>query len=89
MHHCNFVDYAKGIVQDLAYCWHWLCRQDTTPVNFLDLQMSQALQEVPKVPLFMETINLIIVLASLSEKDESRLIVLGSEPCLRQGQDIC
>lgn len=49
-------------------------------MNFLDLEMSQALQEVPKVPLFMETINLIIALASLSEKDEPRLIVLGSGP---------
>lgn len=58
-------------------------------MNFLDLEMSQALQEVPKVPLFMETINLIIMLASLSEKDEPRLIVLGSRPCPRQGQDIC
>lgn len=58
-------------------------------MNFLDIEMSQALQEVPKVPLFMETINLIIMLASLSEKDESRLIVLGSGPCLRQGQGIC
>ena len=31
--------------------------------------MSQALQEVSRIPLFMETINLIIVLASLSGKD--------------------
>lgn len=35
--------------------------------------MSQALQEVPRVFLFMETINLIIVLASLSRKDEAQI----------------
>ena len=47
--------------------------QETTFTIFLDLRMSQALQEVPRVSLFMETINLIIVLASLSRKDEAQI----------------
>lgn len=35
--------------------------------------MSQALQEVSRVPLFIETINFIIVLASLSQKDDAQI----------------
>lgn len=35
--------------------------------------MSQALQEVSRVPRFIETINLIIVLASLSRKDDAQI----------------
>lgn len=40
-------------------------------MTFLEPQFSQALQEVPRVPLCMKTINLIIVLASLSRRDEA------------------
>ena len=40
---------------------------------FLNLQVNQALQEVSKLPHCMETINLIIVLASLSGKDEVQI----------------
>lgn len=35
--------------------------------------MSQALQEVSRIPCFIETINLIIVLASLSRKDDAQI----------------
>ena len=35
--------------------------------------MSQALQEVSRVPLFIETLNFIIVLASLSQKDDAQI----------------
>lgn len=40
-------------------------------MTFLEPQFSQALQEVPRVPLCMKKINLIIVLASLSRRDEA------------------
>lgn len=70
---CSFVDYLKGFIQDLADCWLSLQWQETTPTTFLDPQFSQALQEASRVPLFMETINLIMVLASLSRRDEAQI----------------
>lgn len=69
----NFVDYVKGFVQDLEDCWLLLWRQETTPSTFLDLHMSQALQEVSRVPYFMETIHLVIILASLSRRHEAQV----------------
>lgn len=42
-------------------------------IIFLDLQISQDLQEVSKQPLFMEAINLTIALASQSTRDEAQI----------------